>query len=216
VKSTTQFKSLAKIYTKVRFGKAHPKEHSGKRIRCLTKPNISSIRYFKNYYLYLSREQAAFRRRLDAEVVFNLDHYRGNREAQVTKYVSEIQKILDDRRQKEESLLKAKQALQKLNAEIQNGKDRITALETTIASPPANVEGKERERKIIGKLLSAFDYTPEQEKERQKKLLGKLENDARTAIVDIATKKELLLQCIFRQDEVEKKVNLLFKRCMHA
>lgn len=169
-----------------------------------------ALGYLKNYYLYLSKDQAAFRRHMDEEVVFELDNYKSIRLADVTKHKTEIEKVLEDVKQNEENLIKAKRSLMKTLDDVQAGKDKLLLIEKAIEDFLAKMteEKKKEKEKVIGRFFSAFESNPIQEKEKQLKKIERLEQEAAMKVKDIAAKKKILLESIARKDDVYGKVKL--------
>ena len=167
-----------------------------------------ALGYLKNYYLYLSRDQALFRRHMDEEVVFELDNYKSIRLADITKHKTEIEKVLEDVKQNEENLIKSKKSLLKTLEDIQFAREKLFQIERAIEDFQAKMteERKKEKEKVIGRFFSAFETNPIQEREKQVKKIERLDQEAAMKVKDIALKKKLLLESIARKDDVYGKV----------
>jgi hypothetical protein len=171
-----------------------------------------ALGYLKNYYLYLSKEQANFRRLMDEEVVFELDNYKAIRLSDITKHKTEIEKILEDIKENEENLLKSKRSLQKTNDDLSLAKDKLFQIEKSIEeffSKQMTEERKKEKEKVIGRFLSAFESTPLQDKERQLKRIERLEQEVLVRVKDVKDKKRILLESIKKKDDIYEKVTIL-------
>ena len=173
------------------------------------------FRYFKNYYLFLSREQASFRKALDEEVVFELDTFNAKRTADMIFQKKEIARATSEVETAMTALSQAKKNHTKTADQIQLTKDRIAYLDVTIEqNAKLNEEKKaekEREKKhLMGRILSAFESTPEQDREKQAKKLNKLQSELIHYEKDIQMKKLSLLEKIHHRDELYQKAKEVF------
>jgi hypothetical protein len=163
-----------------------------------------ALGYLKNYYLYLSKEQNSFRRQLDEEIVFQLENYKTIRLTDILKYKTEIEKVLEEVKLSEENLFKTKRNYYKILDEVHTSKEKLILIEKGIEELSLKMtEEKRRDKeKVIGRIMSAFESNPIQEREKLLRRLEKLEIEIGFKVKEISYKKKILLETIARKDEV--------------
>jgi len=175
-----------------------------------------ALGYFKNYYLYLSREQASFRRLMDENVVFELDNYKATRLREVTKHKEECERVSREIQALQESLAKTKKSLLKTMDDVEAARDKLQILNRAVEEAAKMSEEKKREKEkeskqIMGRILSAFETTPEQDRDKQLRRLNRLEAEMVARSDEIATKKKALLDLYAERDVVFAEASKAFE-----
>ena len=104
------------------------------------------IRYLKNYYLFLSREQASYRRNLDEYLLMELEECRLKRLNQVTEHKNNISEITNETATAAENLAKAKKNYVKLLADVEVVRQKLAVGEKNLHIQ-RNMTDAERKKK---------------------------------------------------------------------
>ncbi len=169
--------------------------------------------YLKNYYLFLSREQASYRRNLDEDLLSHYEEKRLNRLNIVTDHKNNITEINDEASEASSNLVKAKQSYVKILNEVELARQKLNSAEKNLQalrnlSDSERRKKKEEENKYsMGRLFSAFERTPEEEVKYQAKKLSKSEAEMQAILQEIEDKKKILL------DKIEKKEYIYNQVC---
>jgi hypothetical protein len=149
---------------------------------------------------------------MDEQVSFELLSYKSQRIAEVTNCKNEIANAQDEIEVAQEQLLECKRQFIKTMDDVQQQRERISLLDVTIAENAKMSEAeklkKEKEYKpLMGRILSAFEQTPENEREKLQKKLKRLEADLLGYSAEIQGKKKHLVNRIALKDALLKKVS---------
>lgn len=168
--------------------------------------SIYTARYLKNYYLYVSREQASYRRNLDEDLLSELEENRLKRLNKVTEHKNNISESTEAAAEASANLIRAKDTYMKVLGEVEIVRQKLSAAVSTLHALKNMTEAQRKKKKeeenkySMGRLFSAFDRTPEEECKHQSKKLRKLEMLASEKRQDIEAKKMILLEMIQRKE----------------
>ena len=162
--------------------------------------------YLKNYYLFVSREQASYRRTLDEDLISELESCRIKRLNHVTEHKNNILAGTEDAAEASANLMKAKQHYIKGLGEVEAVRQKLSVATANLHAIK-NMTDEERKKKkeeenkySMGRLFSAFERSPEDEVKHQTKKLKKLESDMVIRKQDIEEKKAILLSKIQKKE----------------
>jgi hypothetical protein len=167
----------------------------------------------KNYYLFVSREQAAHRRSLDEDLISELERTRLKRLNQVTEHKNNINDATDEAVTAASDLAKAKQSYIKVLGEVEIVRQKLSVAIKNLHALKSMTEAEKKKKKeeenkySMGRLFSAFDRSPEDECKHQSKKLKKLEAEMVVKRQDIADKKKMLLDKIQRKEQFYTQVS---------
>lgn len=179
-----------------------------------------ALGFFKNYYLFLSQENAKYHKNLLENVVSKLDEVRSIRSTETSKYKAAVQNTLKEMAIAIEALNKAKQNYAKAKLDVQTTESKLAASEQAVIDAEKHeVKKKEKEKEqgpsklSMGRFLSAFEATPEQRREErdkmQKKLIKRFTH-LNDCIGEIAAKKKALAKKHDEKDRTIQIVSCLF------
>jgi hypothetical protein len=164
------------------------------------------IRYLKNYYLFVSREQASYRRNLDEDLISELEESRLKRLNQVTEHKNNISESTEEAAEASSNLIRAKQNYIKVLAEVEVVRQKLSVAVTNLHALKNMTDAERKKKKeeekgySMGRLFSAFERTPEEECKHQSKKLKKLESEMVLKRQEIEEKKIILLEKIQRKE----------------
>ena len=144
----------------------------------------------KNYFFYFSKQQNTHLKVLE-EIILVLDTYKSDKIANDLPYRLSVSNAIKEVQNASESLNKSKRMYIQAIHEFNVIQEKINVLQYQID----NVDVMNEEKKdisnnfLMGRVLSAFELTREQEKERLLKKLIKIENDLILYADDMNTKK---------------------------
>jgi hypothetical protein len=152
------------------------------------------------------------------EVVYELDAVKAKRLADVARHKESVEIISREVAHLEEALLKAKAAHMKSVQDVKRYEEKLRVLEVAVEEAQNMSEEKRKEKEkeskqLMGRFLSAFESTPEQERDKCLKKLAKHEAEMHAKSNDIATKKKWLLDAITKRDEIYAEVGYTFGLC---
>lgn len=144
--------------------------------------------------------------------MYELDSVKAKRLADVARHKESIEIISKEVSHLEDALLKAKAAHMKSVQDVKRYQEKLRALDIAVEEAQNMPEEKKREKEkeskqLMGRFLSAFESTPEQEREKCLKKLAKYEAEVQAKSNDIATKKKWLLDAIAKRDEIYTQVS---------
>lgn len=157
------------------------------------------LRYFKNYHLYNSKDQAHLRKCIDDEVLLPLNIVASKRAAEIATQRKHIH-------HEEQQYATAMDLLQKAKARHEKLIESIKNLHNKLSKRFAAEELAELEKKK-GYFHGFFGSSdPEQEREKLKKKLEKLKQDFESSHRELMIKKNLVLESMINLDRAEENV----------
>ena len=142
---------------------------------------------------------------MDEDVLFELDSVKAKRLGEMSHHKEQMEAVGQEVRHLEESLRKAKSAHAKCVSDVRRYQERVKeASEAVEAARRLSEErgGEKEGKQLMGRFLSAFETTPEQDRDKCLKKLAKYEADMRTKSREIDTRKKRLLEAIAKRDDV--------------
>ena len=170
-----------------------------------------SIGLLKNYFLYLTREQAELRKSFEEKVVKELECLKLTRAKIVTHHQGICEQALNDVDTAYSRLDLAKDKERYTKNSLRESQQKLKTIEEEIsrtrkASPDERrAREKEKEKNTLGRMFG-FHSSPEQDKEKQNKKMRKLMVEHRNCIEEIGIRRKDLLTKINMRDTVLEKV----------
>lgn len=169
--------------------------------------NSSSERvlgFFKNYHLFLSKSQVKLMKGFSETIIKDLEEQKLSRASTLNKHKVSVQNCLRDVTQAEEALEKAKKNYLKAKMDYERGKEKLTIADQAVLDAQKlsrkELQSKDANRFSVGRVLSAFENTPEQERDKQQKKVERRRSELITCLGQIGEKKTALLEKIAGMD----------------
>ena len=156
--------------------------------------------------MYVSREQASYRRNLDEDLLSELEESRLKRLNQVTEHKNNISESTEQAAEASSNLIAAKQAYIKVLGEVEIVQQKLSLAVASLHALKNMTDAQRKKKKeedskySMGRLFSAFERTPEEECKHQSKKLRKLEAMSSDRQQDIEDKKKILLEKIQQKE----------------
>lgn len=176
-----------------------------------------SLGMMKNYYIFLSQDQVKYHSGL-LEIVRKLDGVRLYCTSEVAKCKEVVQNATKDVGKAYIALDKAKRNFAKAKLEVEHTKAKLLNVQQVFLEWERANEEKRREREkdpthssskfSMGRMLSAFETTPEQDRDKQVRKLAKRQYHLMECSAEIAAKKKALLVRIEERDSAIQMVCL--------
>ena len=150
---------------------------------------------------------------MDEEVVFELDSVKATRLSEVARHKENVEAISREVRGLEEALHKTKTAFGRCVFDVQRYQQKVKEASEAVAEAQNMSEERRREREregkqLMGRFLSAFETTPEQERDKCLKKLAKYEADMHAKSKEIDMRRKALLDAIARRDDIYAEVGI--------
>lgn len=173
--------------------------------------------FFKNYHLFLSKVQVKHHKGLGEIIIKDLDDLKISRAALVNRHKIAVQNCLREVAHAEEALDKAKKNYQKAKSDLERGKNKLVVCEAAVVEAQRVSEekklreagGRDSNKFSMGRMLSAFENTPEQERDKQQKKVDRRNNEVALCQSQIVEKKAMLMDRISVMDSALQKVRTI-------
>jgi hypothetical protein len=143
-------------------------------------------------------------------LIKDLEDYKVTRAASINKHRINVQNSMKDIAIAQEALDRAKKNYNKAKNDLHDANDKLSALEIIVATnaeeKTKEVQGRESSRFSMGRMLSAFEVTPEQERDKLQKKRVRKYSELISCITQIAEKKNNLMDKINILDNAMQKV----------
>jgi hypothetical protein len=173
--------------------------------------------FFKNYHLFLSKAQVKHHKAFGDVIIKDLDDLKLSRAANVNKHKVAVQNCLRDVTNAEDALDKAKKNFAKAKADLERSKMKLIGAEAAVVEAQRVFEEKKKENMgkettnsnkfSMGRMLSAFESTPEQERDKMQRKVDRRSQDVASCLQQIFEKKCLLMEKIASMDSTLQKVD---------
>lgn len=167
-----------------------------------------SLGFFKNYHLFVAKEQVLYYKELGEVVFKNIEDVKSNRLTVATKHRNAVQMAIRDVHLAMDALDKAKKNLGKAITELSVAREKLIHLDNEIEKAQ-----EEKKSNFMGRMLTVFEATPSQDKDKYQKRIQKKIGIVITCKRDILLKKRLLKEKIHIRDVTiaQVSINLLNK-----
>lgn len=167
-----------------------------------------SLGFFKNYHLFVAKQQVQYHKTLSDSVHKSIEEVKTNRAAILLKHKTAVQLANKEVSNAHDALDKAKKLYIKAVADLDGAKERLIASESDIEKLQ-----DDKKHNFMGRMLSAFESTPIQDREKQQRRVIKRINNVLLCRRDIAAKRRLLKEKISLRDAAIAQVRrLLIKK----
>eukprot|EP01038_Epipyxis_sp_PR26KG_P010031 gene10031-13488_t len=161
--------------------------------------------FFKNYHLFLYKAQLKTHKDFGDTIIKELEELKLNRSTNVNKHKINVQNCLRDVSIAEEALDKAKKAHLKGKTDLNTATEKLAVLDLAVNEHLKMVEDRKKEvskenKFLMGRMLSAFEASPEQERDKQYKKRIRKENELNAFTQQIIEKKKNLMDKINAMD----------------
>jgi len=171
--------------------------------------------YLKNYFLFNWKEQVKCQVELDTKVIKKFNEERLTRSNELNMFK---QRVSNGKKESEimmDNLNKAKKVYEKTKIDLKQAKDRLVMLNAVCLENEMNhdkIVEKAANKGTLGRMLSStkglWETTPESERIRWGQKVERREKRLQDCIIDIATKKRLLIEQIEQTDNtVQSAIN---------
>lgn len=156
-------------------------------------------RYFKNYHLYNSKDQALLRKSIDDEVLLPLSIQSSKRAAEIAAQHKHLH-------HEEQRYATAMESLQKAKLKHEKLVEQIKCLHAKLTKRYRVDELAEMDKKkgYFHGFFGSLD--PEQERDKQKKKLEKLKHEYESSHHELMQKKNIVLESMISLDRAEDNV----------
>lgn len=173
--------------------------------------------FYKNYYLYLYKGAMQQHKDYNDHVLSLLEMLKSKRGSKVMSIKQTIQNDFKMIASAKEALEKAKKVLAKAKADRLRARDKLAVLERALTETQRINEEKLKEAKdpgskfSMGRMFSAFESNPEQDRDKQARKLEKRKNEVQMARQGIVDRKKDLLDAFAALDNDYAKSSLDFQ-----
>lgn len=157
-----------------------------------------SLGHFKNYHLFMAKEQVQYYKTLGEEILKNIEEVRANRISIANKHKSDTANYDREVAFSIDALDKSKKQFAKAFLDFVNQKEKLKLLENEVEK--LNEDKKANSRDFMSKMLSAFESTPSQDRDKQLRRVEKRFNLIVMYSIDIKKRKRILKEQMHAKD----------------
>jgi Tfp pilus assembly major pilin PilA len=154
-----------------------------------------SLGFFKNYHLFVAKQQVQYHKSLSETVYKPIEEVKASRAAMLTKHKAAVQLSNKEVAHAHDALDKAKKHYVKAIADLNGAKERLLSFD----AEPEKIQ-EEKKSNFMGRMLSAFESTPMQDREKQQRRVIKRINNVLLCRRDISSKRRMLKEKIGLRD----------------
>eukprot|EP01035_Chromulina_nebulosa_P019370 gene19370-25237_t len=156
-----------------------------------------SLGFFKNYHLFVAKGQVQYYKDLSEIIFKSIEEVKNNRITISNKHKNAVLNATKEVALATESLDKAKKLYAKANLEMLGAKDKLQQLDIELERIQ-----EEKKSNFMGRMLSAFESTPSQDRDKQQRRVHKRLNNVILCSNEITAKKKILREKLFFRDYV--------------
>lgn len=171
--------------------------------------------FFKNYHLFQSKAESKVLKELSDNLAHHLEELKHSRIIFINNMKNQIQTIVKDVTVAQDAVIKAKKHHAKTKQDYQRSVEKLSTLEIAAKEYLKLQEEKKREslnnkdnsKFSVGRMFSAFETTPDQDRDKQIRKVEKRRNEMIQASNLILEKRNFLLELLYSADNAFDLVN---------